>query len=101
MLGGGSPNRGNRRRRLIDTIVPKNKNDPYRSIHSFSSAPSLVPTGFAPVDPDEEQHGYRINVARDGSMITAVPIDKQQQSLGAQSLATKASFVHPFKVKWG
>ena len=78
MLGGGSPNRGNRRRRLIDTIVPKNKNnDPYSSIHSFSSVPSLVPTGFAPVDPDEEQHGYRINVARDGSMITAVPIDKQ------------------------
>ena len=81
MLGGGSPNRGSRRRRLIDTIVPKNKNDPYSSIRSFSSVPSPIPTGFAPVDPVEEQHGYRINVARDGSMITAVPIDKQQHTV--------------------
>lgn len=32
--------------------------------------------GFRPIDPKAD-HGYRINVARDGSMITAVPIEEQ------------------------
>eukprot|EP00585_Thalassiosira_rotula_P006966 CAMPEP_0196147124 /NCGR_PEP_ID=MMETSP0910-20130528/24656_1 /TAXON_ID=49265 /ORGANISM="Thalassiosira rotula, Strain GSO102" /LENGTH=1134 /DNA_ID=CAMNT_0041409473 /DNA_START=265 /DNA_END=3668 /DNA_ORIENTATION=+ len=35
-----------------------------------------IPTGFRPIDPKAD-HGYRINVARDGSMITAVPIEEQ------------------------
>ncbi|KAL3762159.1 hypothetical protein ACHAW5_003189 [Stephanodiscus triporus] len=37
--------------------------------------------GFMPIDPNAE-HGYRINVSRDGSMITAVPIDEPRGGLG-------------------
>ena len=102
----GSP-KGGRRRRLIETFAPKNKND-YTSVPSFTSSsgssmrrrrsPSKpsgdsrkqrstnnigtrskdtsIPQGFKPIIENTE-HGYRVAVARDGSMITAVPIDKQ------------------------
>ncbi|KAL7552826.1 hypothetical protein ACHAWF_018717 [Thalassiosira exigua] len=95
----GSP--GGRRRRLIETFVPSNAdNNYYTSVHSSSSttratflrrrtqdkrgadvrkyprAKNAAPTGFRPIDPMGE-HGYRITVAKDGSMITAVPIEEE------------------------
>lgn len=42
---------------------------------------NTIPTGFRPIDPTAE-HGYRIDVAKDGSMITAVPIDEQPGVVG-------------------
>ena len=42
---------------------------------------NAIPTGFRPINPAAE-HGYRIDVARDGSMITAVPIEDEQSLRG-------------------
>lgn len=57
-----------------------NSNDPRKQPqqqHSKSNT-NFVTMGFRPVDPAAvagQHHGYRIDVSRDGSMITAVPVD--------------------------
>ena len=122
----GSP-KGGRRRRLIETFAPKNKND-YTSVPSFTSSsgssmrrrrsPSKpsgdsrkqrstnnigtrskdtsIPQGFKPIiDPNNTEHGYRVAVARDGSMITAVPIDKQPARDGGSRFKAPPQRVSP------
>ncbi|KAL9181629.1 hypothetical protein ACHAXT_010434 [Thalassiosira profunda] len=95
----GSP--GGRRRRLVQAFAPNHADDYYTSVHSSSGASfrrrraqngrsgdarkrgsgagtSLSGNaGFRPIADPTAEHGYRINVARDGSMITAVPVDEQ------------------------
>ncbi|KAK1745135.1 hypothetical protein QTG54_004426 [Skeletonema marinoi] len=85
----GSPQKG-RRRRLINGVKGAFGEKTYTAIQDSSSSRDVRKrmirstsssssrnntTVFQPTLDASEEHGYRIDVAKDGSMITAVPID--------------------------
>ncbi len=89
----GSPRKGGRRRRLINGVRGAFSDNTYVAVQESSSsidvrkqmiksAPSSSSSRnntavFQPTFNASEEHGYRIDVAKDGSMITAVPIHNQ------------------------
>jgi len=83
---GGSSSLQRRQRPLV-----RNSNDVRkRSYKNYGDDNTNASSGFTPIinNPTVE-HGYRIHQAKDGSMITAVPIDKDQSLLGGTSSSSK------------
>ena len=83
----GSPQKG-RRRRLINGVTGAFSGNTYAAVQESSSssdarkqrirsASSSSRAVFQPPFNASEEHGYRIDVAQDGSMITAVPIHNE------------------------
>jgi len=94
----GSPRKG-RRRRLINGVRGAFGDNTYIAVQESSSsidvrkqmienAPSSSSRNntavFQPSFNASEEHGYRIDVAKDGSMITAVPIHNQNNAAAAR-----------------
>lgn len=101
----GSPQKG-RRRRLINGVRGAFGDNTYTSIEESSSSRDMRKrmirstsssssrnntTLFQPTYDASEEHGYRIDVAKDGSMITAVPIhhDNNPQQRNAPTAMNK------------
>ena len=65
---------------------------------------SSNPIRFLPISsPSAEEHGYQINVSKDGSMITAVPIvEPNKRRNGIQRLHSMQRFAmtHPHLRSW-
>lgn len=99
----GSPQKG-RRRRLINGVKSAFGDNTYAAIEessssrdvrkrmirksSSSSSRNNTAALFQPTfDATSEEHGYRIDVAKDGSMITAVPIHNDNKNPQQRSAA--------------
>ena len=89
----GSPRRG-RRRRLINGVRGVFSDNTYAAVQESSSSDvrkEIISSSrtrntavFQPTFNASEEHGYRIDVAKDGSMITAVPIAKTTTTTGTR-----------------
>ena len=77
---GGSSSLQRRQRPLV-----KNSNDVRKRSHKNYGGNNTTNSTFTPINNPTVEHGYRIHQAKDGSMITAVPIDKDQSLLGGTS----------------